>query len=92
MSHPFVMHLIIHMFNTSVIPYISLEQYLSPNLYTILNMQNMRFFCCSVYNVMQIAKSGHEILVLREPYLSSKELAHTSSFVRAFKLLLATES
>ena len=49
MSHPFVMHLIIHMFNTSVIPYISLDQSLIPNLYTIPNMQNMRFFCCSVY-------------------------------------------
>ena len=49
MSHPFVMHLIIHIFNTSMIPYISLDQYLNPNLYTIPNMQNMRFFCCSVY-------------------------------------------
>ena len=48
-SHPFVMHLIIHMFHTSVIAYISLDVYLNPNLYTILNMQNMRFFCCSVY-------------------------------------------
>ena len=32
MRHPFVMHLIIHMFNTSVIPYISLDLYLTPNL------------------------------------------------------------
>ena len=54
MSHPLVMHLIIHMFNTSMIPYISLDQYLNPNLYTIPNMQNMRFFCCPVYYV----KSG----------------------------------
>ena len=30
MSHPFVMHLIIHMFNTSVIPKISLDQYFKP--------------------------------------------------------------
>ena len=30
MSHPYVMHLIIHMFNTSVMPYISLDQYLTP--------------------------------------------------------------
>ena len=45
-SHPFVMHLIIHMFNTSMIPYISLDQYLN----TIPNLQNMRFFCCSVYD------------------------------------------
>ena len=30
MSHPFVMHSIIHMFNTSVIPYTSLDQYLTP--------------------------------------------------------------
>ena len=29
--------------------HISLDQYLNPNLYTIRNMQNMRFFCCSVY-------------------------------------------
>ena len=49
MSHPFVMHSIIHMFNTSVIPYTSLDQYLTPNLNTIPNIQNMRFFCCSVY-------------------------------------------
>ena len=32
-----------------MIPYILLDQYLNPNLYTIPNMQNMRFFCCSVY-------------------------------------------
>ena len=44
-----MMHLIIHYVNTSVIPYISLDQYLTPNLYTIPNVQNMRFFCCSVY-------------------------------------------
>ena len=49
MSHPFVMHLIIYMFNTSVIPYISLDQHLTPNLYNIPNMQNMHFLCCSVY-------------------------------------------
>ena len=49
MSHPFVLHLIIYMFYTSVIPYISLDQYSTPNLYTIPNMQIMRFFCCSVY-------------------------------------------
>ena len=49
MSYSFLMHLIIHMFNTSVIHYISLDQYLTPNLYTIPNMQTMRFFCCSVY-------------------------------------------
>ena len=48
-SHPFVMHLIIRMFHTSVINYISLDGYLNPDLYTITNMQNMRFFCCSVY-------------------------------------------
>ena len=48
-SHPFVMHLIIHMFNTSVINYISSDEYLNPDLYTIPNMQNMRFFCFSVY-------------------------------------------
>ena len=50
LSHPFVMHLIKHMFSTSVIPYIALDQYLTPNLYTILNIQNMCFICCSVYN------------------------------------------
>ena len=51
MSYPFVLQLIIHMFHASLIPCISLDQYLNPNLYTIPNMQNMRFFCCSVYNV-----------------------------------------
>ena len=48
MSHPFVMHLINYMVNTSMIPYISLDQYLTPILNTLPNMQNMRFFCCSV--------------------------------------------
>ena len=32
MSRQFVMHSIIHMFNTSVIPYTSLDQYLTPIL------------------------------------------------------------
>ena len=54
MSHPYVMHLIIHMFNTSVMPYISLDQYLTPNLYSIPNVQNMRFFCCLVYKQFAI--------------------------------------
>ena len=43
------MLLIIHMFNTSVIPNISLDHYLNHNLYILPNMQNMRFFCWSVY-------------------------------------------
>ena len=51
-----MMHLIIHMFNTSMIPYISLDQYLNPNLYSISNMQNMRFFCCPVYMLQQNGK------------------------------------
>ena len=49
MSHRFVKHFIIHMFHTSVMPYISLDQYFNPNLYIIPNMQNVRIFCCSVY-------------------------------------------
>ena len=49
MSHRFVKHFIIHMFHTSVMPYISLDQYLNPNLFIIPNMQNVRIFCCSVY-------------------------------------------
>ena len=44
-----MLQLLIHMFHASLIPCISLDQYLNPNLYTIPNMQNMRFFCCSVY-------------------------------------------
>ena len=44
-----MMHLVIHMFSTSVVSYISLDPYLNPILYTIPNMQNMRFFCYSVY-------------------------------------------
>ena len=48
-SRPFDIHLIIHMFNTLMVPNISLDQCLNPNLYTIPNMQNMRSFCCSVY-------------------------------------------
>ena len=54
MSYPFVMQLIIHMFHASLISCMSLDQYLNPNLYTIPNMQNMRFFCCSVYINNQI--------------------------------------
>ena len=57
MSYQFVMQLIIHMCHASLIPCISLDQYLNPNLYIIPNMQNMRFFCCSVY------VQAHEILV-----------------------------
>ena len=38
MSHRFVKHFIIHMFHTSVMPYISLDQYLNPKLYIIPNM------------------------------------------------------
>ena len=45
MSHQFVMQLILHMFHTLVTPYVFLDQYLNPNLYTIPNMQNVRFFC-----------------------------------------------
>ena len=52
-----MMHLIIHMFNTSMIPYISLDQYLNPNLYTIPNMQTMRFFCCSVCILSQCSNA-----------------------------------
>ena len=36
---------------TSVIPYISLDLYLTPNLYTIPNMQNMRFFFAAQYTL-----------------------------------------
>ena len=45
-SYRFVIHLIIHLFHTSLIPFISLDQYLTPNFYNIPNMQNMRLFCC----------------------------------------------
>ena len=50
-----MMHLIIQMFHASLIPCISLDQYLNPNLNTIPNMQNMRFFCCSVYEVQLLS-------------------------------------
>ena len=36
-----MIHLIIHMFHTSLMSFISLDQYLTPNLY---NIPNMRFF------------------------------------------------
>ena len=49
MSYLFVMQLIIDMFLAPLKPCVPLDQYLNPNLYTIPNMQNMRFFCCSVY-------------------------------------------
>ena len=57
MSYQFVMHLIIHIFHASLIPCISLDQYLNSNLYTIPNMQNMRFFCCSVYLLSAVTES-----------------------------------
>ena len=61
-----MMHSIIHVFNTSVIPYTSLDQYLSPNLNTIPNIQNMRFFCCSVYNdSVKVVKIRHAFVKLQ---------------------------
>ena len=65
MSHPFLMHLIIHMFNTSVIPYISLGEYLNSNLYTQSNMQNMRFFCCSVYILQSDCELHSDYIIFR---------------------------
>ena len=59
-----MMHSIIHMFNTSVIPYTSLDQYLTPNLYTIPNMQNLRVFCRSVY--ISFYKKGGYVVVKNE--------------------------
>ena len=38
------MRLITHMFHTSLIPFISLDQYLTSILFNIPSMQNMRFF------------------------------------------------
>ena len=64
-----MMHSINHMFNTSVIPYISIDQYLTPNLYTIPNMQIMRFFCCSAYDsLMKIVLRTGASLLLRVPF------------------------
>ena len=42
-----------HMFHASLIPCISLDQYLNSKLNTLPNMQKMRFFCCSVYIKLQ---------------------------------------
>ena len=82
MTHPFVMNLISHMFNTSVIPYLSLDQYLNPNLYTIPNMQNMRFFCCSVYIVL-VYKTYVEIQInYNETPLHLSSLEVSGSFLR----------
>ena len=66
MSHLFVMHFIIHMFNTSVIPYISLEQYLNPKdhwrfgPYTpifLIPRTLLLSFWCGACNVSAIGKS-----------------------------------
>ena len=59
MSYPFAMHLIIHMFHTSLISFISLDQYITPNVYNIPNMQNMRFFCC--HHILNAHAQGHMI-------------------------------
>ena len=65
MSYPFVMHLIIHMFHASLISCILLDQYLNPNLYTIPNMQNMRFFCCSVYVMIGVPPKAAQFTSIR---------------------------
>ena len=50
-----MMHLVIHVVHTSVMPYVSLDQYFNPNLYTIPNMQKYAFlllfsiYLCRVY-------------------------------------------
>ena len=69
-----MMHLIIHMSHASLIPCISLEQYLNPNLYTIPNMQNMRFFCCSVYIAYQILITTILITIKEEGYLTISKI------------------
>ena len=46
MIYPLGVHLIIQMFHTSFIPFISSDQYITPNLY---NIPNMRFFLLSIY-------------------------------------------
>ena len=58
-----MMQLIINMFHAPLIPCISLDQYLNPNLYTIPNMQNMRFFCCSVYDLISKFQVGLKSLL-----------------------------
>ena len=69
-----MMHLIKHMFNTSMIPYISLDQYLNPNLYAIPNMQNMRFFCCSVYILNKSENATLQLSIFYEKVLDKRYL------------------
>ena len=52
-----MMQLIIHISHASLIPCISLDQYLIPNLYTIPNMQNMRSFAVQYMNLAQLTFS-----------------------------------
>ena len=89
MSHRFVKHFIIHMFHTSVMPYISLDQYLNPNLYMIPNMQNMRIFCCSVYILKLLVRYVTDNKLILSPFsldIHDDSKTNTSHFVsRSFR-------
>ena len=79
-----MVHLIIHIVNTSVIPIISLEQYLNPNLYTIPNIEKI----CVSFAVQYISLNEplHEISnnVVCATSRASDQPAHTRSLIRAF--------
>ena len=89
MSHRFVKHFIIHMFHTSVMPYISLDQYLNPNLYIIPNMQNVRIFCCSVYILKLLVRYVTDNKLILSPFsldIHDDSKTNTSHFVsRSFR-------
>ena len=61
-----MIHLIIHVFHTSLTPLISLYQYLTPNLYSILNMHNMRFFSCEVYLNLSSRQMSEEKYTIKQ--------------------------
>ena len=44
----FTIHLSVHFFHISLIPFLSSDYDLTPNLYKTASNYNMRLFCCSV--------------------------------------------
>ena len=63
MSHPFVMHLIMHMFNTSMIPYISLDQYLKPQFIHYTKYAKYAFLLLfSIFDSVSRRKTIYEYL------------------------------
>ena len=83
MSRPFVMHLKIFMFNTSVIPNILLDQYLNPQFIHCTKYAKYAFlllFSIHAYNrnaaIYRVKKLGRSIHVVHKNIQHGKGLTH----------------